>query len=86
MRSLGAAPCIADVAFLREPRRFSTVSRQLQEAVLVAVVVAVAVAVAVAGVIPLVAAVRLRCVLCALCGEPARFPVLRARVSRCPAT
>jgi hypothetical protein len=33
--------------------------RQLQEAVVVAV----------AGVIPLVAAVRLRCVLCALCGE-----------------
>ena len=36
-------------------------------AVVVAVVVVVAVAVA--GVIPLVAAVRLRCDLCALCGE-----------------
>ena len=49
--------CTTNVAFLREPRRFSTVSRQLQEAV----VVVVAVAVAVAGVIPLVAAFRLRC-------------------------
>jgi hypothetical protein len=54
-----SALCTTNVAFLREPRRFSTVSRQLQEAVVVVVVVAVAVA----GVIPLVAAVRLRCVL-----------------------
>jgi hypothetical protein len=42
--------------------------------VVVDVVVAVAVAVAVAGVIPLVAAARLRCVLCALCGETAIHP------------
>jgi hypothetical protein len=37
--------CTTNVAFLRKPRRFSTVSRQLQEAVVVAVVVAVAVVV-----------------------------------------
>jgi hypothetical protein len=43
----------------RGPRRFSTVPRSLQEAVVVAV----------AGVIPLVAAVRLRCVLCASVGD-----------------
>jgi len=37
--------CTTNLAFLRKPRRFSTVSRQLQEAVVVAVVVAVAVVV-----------------------------------------
>jgi hypothetical protein len=61
--------CTTKMPFLRRTRRFSTAPRNPQDVVAVVVVVAVAVAVAVAGVIPLVAAVRLRCVLCALCGE-----------------
>jgi hypothetical protein len=67
--------------FLRRTRRFSTTPRNPQDFVVVVVVVAVAVAVAVAGVIPLVAAVRLRCEGCA--GKPqllACLPILAIRL------
>jgi hypothetical protein len=51
--------CTTRMQFLRRTRRFSTAPRNPQDVVVVVVVVVVAVAVA--GVIPLVAAVRLRC-------------------------
>jgi hypothetical protein len=55
------APCTTRMRFLRGPRRFSTSPPSLQEAV--------------AGLVPLVAAVRLRCALCGeIRGKPAEVP------------